>query len=199
MYVKRRSRYFLITSNPLDSFDEKHGRGTSPTLLIFQLHENRVRREETGTLLASSPRQTDKSFIATRQKNFLPLAPVVPSIGLIIESRCRRCNGFPGSTEMFLRIKIRKNRVAVNFLVYRFPVNKCFNVSPHRTPNRSCSSFLHPLIIISPPLSSRFLQFFFFFYQHFYQEFPRFVDYHLFVQFSLWYWWFRALVETILR
>lgn len=64
-------------------------------------------------------------------------------------------------TEMFLRIKIRKNRVAVNFLVYRFPVNKCFNVSPYRTPNRSSSSFLHPLIIISPPLSSRFLQFFF--------------------------------------
>lgn len=98
MYVKRTySRYFLITSNRLDSFDEKHGRRTSPTLLIFQLHENRVRREETGTLL-SSPRQTDKSFIATRQKNFLPLAPVVPSIGLIIESRCRRCNGFPGRT-----------------------------------------------------------------------------------------------------
>lgn len=45
----------------------------------------------------------------------------------------RRCNGFPGKTsegrEMFLRIKIRKkNQVAVNFLVYRFPVNKYFNV-----------------------------------------------------------------------
>lgn len=77
-----------------------------------------------------------KSFIATkRKKKKFPSSRTCCSFDLIIESRCGDdVTGSPAKhpregTKMFLRIKIRKkNQVAVNFLVYRFPVNKYFNV-----------------------------------------------------------------------
>ena len=71
---------------------------------------------------------------AKKKKKF-PSSRTCCSFDLIIESRCGDdVTGSPAKhpregTKMFLRIKIRKkNQVAVNFLVYRFPVNKYFNV-----------------------------------------------------------------------
>lgn len=105
---------------------------------------------------------------AKKKKKF-PSSRTCCSFDLIIESRCGDdVTGSPAKhpregTKMFLRIKIRKkNQVAVNFLVYRFPVNKYFNV-PLTRGLTDPVYFSHPLFFNYNFITDSFAEIFLFF------------------------------------
>lgn len=72
------------------------GTQNQSTSLIFQLHENRVREEETGTLLSSLAKRTNHLSRRGKKISFLSHLLFLRSHHRVMA--WRRCNGFLGKT-----------------------------------------------------------------------------------------------------